>query len=251
MPLRKDYAPGDRIECDMHFVASSLADAPEGYIVGTASTPSIDLHGHKVIAGAFDESIRTRGLHGPKRVKLLAFHDMDKVAGTIKRLETVQDRLRIETQLNLNVSYVKDVYEVSKMDGGLSFSVGFRMVKDGYRFLDEEEEKKEGYWLEITKGDLLEVSVVAFPAQPDATMDFVKDIKIDDIAAFEKKLRDEGIAKSRNEAHSIWQVCKNNPHLFGQPLLVPPKPAHPLPDALQLQAAMDLTARMRSLLGSR
>jgi HK97 family phage prohead protease len=248
--MRKDeYSPGDIVRCDMHFVANSLADAPEGYIVGTASAPGIDLHGHKVAAGAFDDSIRLRGLHGPKSIKLLAFHDMDRVAGTIKRLETVQDRLRIEAQLCMDATYVKDLHAVSKLNGGLNFSVGFSMVKDGYRILDEKEEEKEGYWLEITKGDLIEVSVVAFPAQPDATMDFIK--QLDNVTEFEKLLKAKGIAKSRNEAQDILRLCKHNLHLFSSPLKVPPKSAHPLLDAHQLKAATDLTNRMRSLLGSR
>src|SRR5262245_31296937 len=97
---------GDRIECDMVFVSRNIADAPAGFISGIASTPSTDLYGHQVIAGAFDESIKRKGLTGPRGIKLLAGHNWHHIAGTIKRLETINDKLEIDAQLNLNVSYV-------------------------------------------------------------------------------------------------------------------------------------------------
>src|SRR5262245_3262955 len=101
---------------------------PDGYVAGTASTSSIDTMNHKVLAGAFDDSIKRKGLTGPKGVKLLAFHRWNQPAGAIKQLATTPDgKLRIGAQLNLNVSYVKDLYETIKDNGGLSFSVGFRL----------------------------------------------------------------------------------------------------------------------------
>src|SRR5262245_42811043 len=106
------FKVGDRIQCDMSFEARSVADAPDGFIAGIASTAATDLYGHKVLAGAFDNSIKLKGLKGPRGIKLLAYHDWQKVAGTITRLETVKEKLEIEAQLNLNVSYVKDLYEV-------------------------------------------------------------------------------------------------------------------------------------------
>ena len=96
-PRREDFKVGGRIELDMGFKPDVAdADIPDGYIKGIASTSSTDAYGHKVMAGAFDESIRTRGLNGPTGVKLLAFHDWSKPAGVIKQLQTVDGKLRIE-----------------------------------------------------------------------------------------------------------------------------------------------------------
>lgn len=229
---------------------------PDGFISGTASTSSIDLHGHRVLANAFDESIAKRGLNGNRGIKLLAYHKWDQWAGHIKRLETVDKQLKIAAQLDLELPYVKILHRILKQNNGLSFSVGFYL--QDYEFVESEKGADENgdtdYVLEVRKGDLTEVSIVPFPAQPEATMDFVKhrDVDLENVAAFEKVLRDNGISKSRNEAHAIVQLVKNNPHLFGQPLLVPPKKpaAHPLLDAHQLKAATDLLAQMRQSLGT-
>ena len=83
------------------------ADVKDGFISGVASTPSTDAFGHSVCAGAFARSIKAKGLGGPKGVKLLAGHDWAKLIGVITRLE---DALRIEAQLNLDIGYVRDLH---------------------------------------------------------------------------------------------------------------------------------------------
>ena len=248
--MRQSYEPGERITCDMPFVINAIADAPEGYMIGTASTASVDLHGHRVLSGAFDQSIKAKGLHGPRGIKLLAFHDWSKPAGVIKRLETVHDRLRIEAQLNTNVSYIKDLHTVAKDNGGLNFSVGFSLKKDGFEFQSEEDEEKDGCWVVIKDADLMEVSVVAFPAQPEATMDFIK--HADTPSEFEKALMASGLAMTRNEANKLMKLCKRNIHLFDAPMLVPSKPPdHPVPDVQQLSACVDLMRKTQAILGRR
>ena len=73
------------------------------------------------MAKAFDESIKRKGLAGPGGVQLLIGHDWNKVGGKIKKLETVDDKLMLEAQLYMDVSYVKDVHTVLKQNGGLEF----------------------------------------------------------------------------------------------------------------------------------
>jgi HK97 family phage prohead protease len=247
------YKAGDLVHCDMAFMADAIAaDAsetiPDGYIAGTASTPSIDLQGHRVLKGAFDESIKAKGLFGPKSIKLLAYHDWHRPAGVIKRLDTVGDDLKIGAQLNLKVGYVKDLHEISKQNGGLNFSCGFLLEK--FRFVDDKDTKKD--ILVVEKGELVEVSVVTFPAQPDATMSFVKEIGADmSPSEFEKLLINNGFALNRNQAHKLMKLCKSAIHLFDPPVSVPAKSSdHPMLDARQLKAATDLTSKVRALLGS-
>lgn len=256
------WKPGDRIECDMSFTAHAISDAPDGYIAGIASTPITDLYGHKVLAGAFDESIKKKGLSGPRGVKLLAGHDWHKIAGVIKKLETVKEKLNIEAQLNLNVSYVKDLYEVTKQNGGLNFSVGFMLEE--FEFVDDDDEDEKGKkkdeekdeddaWLLIKKGDLMEVSVVTFPACLEAEMSFVK--HVDTTSEFEKALVASGICRGRNEAHKFALFAKRNVHLFEPktPVLAEQATlsAHPLLDVQMLKAATDLAVKAKALLGSR
>lgn len=251
--MRKQWQAGDRIECDMAFSALTAGSegVPDGYIAGIASTPSTDLYGHKVLAKAFDDSIRAKGLSGPRGIKLLASHEWHKPAGIIKRLDTVGDNLHIEAQLNLNVSYVKDLHEVAKQNNGLSFSVGFALQE--FEFVDEDKiETKNDPWVIIKKGDLMEVSVVCFPACVDAEMTFIK--TLDTFAEFERALMADGLCKSRNEAHRLALWAKTNAHLLQPkpPVLVDKvtPPAHPLMDASMLRPMADLLAKARATLSS-
>lgn len=247
MPRRDDWKQGDKINLEMTFAATQQADAPEGFIAGIASTPATDLYGHKVLAGAFDKSIKQKGLTGPRGIKLLAFHDWSKPAGVIKRLKTVGDELQMDAQLNLNVSYVKDMYEVARQNGGLNFSVGFML--DEFDFVDEKD-AQDGEYLIIKKGDLMEVSVVVFPAQLEAEMTFVK--HADTLSELEKALVAQEFCRSRNEAQKMAKYLKANSHLF----LDKPTPAveqvtettHPLLDVKMMQPVRDQLARIRALL---
>lgn len=193
-----------------------LSSLPDGYVAGWASTQDLDWYNHVVVAGAFDESINAKGLSGPKGIKLLAFHDADRPAGVIKKLETRNGDLWIEAELNLNISYVRDMYEAAKMNGGLSFSVGFMLMSGGFEFVKDDD--GQGEHLEITKAELLEVSVVTFPGNEEATMTFIKGVTDDSIfgnvAQFEKALVASGLCKSRNDAHRVAQVVKRNAKLF-------------------------------------
>ena len=258
MAKREDFKAGDRIELDMGFKADVLdADVPDGYIKGIASTSTVDSYGHKVMSGAFDESIMRKGLNGPEGVKLLAFHDWSKPAGVIKQLQTVDGKLRIEAQLSLKAQYVRDLYEVTKDIGGLNFSVGFML--DEFEFIDDEEmDKNDGAWLVVKKGSLMEVSVVPFPACQEAQMTYVKNEPPNTLADFERALVAQGICKSRTEAKKITLAVKSSPHLFQTktpPGVEPPvivTPPHPLLDVSRLQPVAELIAKAKATLsGSR
>lgn len=252
--MKKDYKAGAYVRSELAVQADAvpIEVLPDGYISGTASTPTVDLHGHKVLSGAFDESIAKRGLNGNRGVKLLAYHKWDQWAGHIKRLETVEGQLKIAAQLDLELPYVKMLHRVLKQNNGLSFSVGF-YLQDFDFVEDEAGPDKDGdtnYILEVRKGDLTEVSVVPFPAQPEAVMDFVKHAET--LSDFERALIANGWALSRNDAHKLMQLCRNSIHLFETPMQVPKiaSPNRPMLDAHQLKAATDLLAKMRQSLGS-
>jgi HK97 family phage prohead protease len=165
------YKRGDTILCGASALAHKLASEPDGFVSGIASSPTVDAMGHIVMPHAFDASIRTKGLRGPGGIKLLAGHDPEKIAGIITRLETVGSDLQLDALLNLNISYARDLYEAAKQIGGLSFSVGFRLEEFE---LVEAKNSKRGEILVVKSGDLLEVSIVSFPACGQATMTHVK-----------------------------------------------------------------------------
>lgn len=196
----------DFIDLKFEAVDSVKEGAPEGYIAGWVSTPDVDSHSDIVVPGAFDMSIRERGLTGPKSVKLLVGHNTSQIAGVIKVLETRGDRLWMEAQLNLALSYARDAYEMAKMVGGLSFSVGFRTQV--YSFKDD------GAIRVIEKGDLREVSVVPFPSNDECTMTVIKSEDVVTTSDFEKFLISNGLVQTRNAAQRVTRAVKENAHLF-------------------------------------
>lgn len=216
-------------EAELKAIGENL---PEGYIAGWASTPDLDSYRHVVKAGAFDDAIKSRGLKGPKGIKLLLGHDWDKAAGQIMVLEMRGGSLWIEAQLNLKVSYVQDAYQVMLMNDGWSFSVGF-MLQD-YEFKENDAGME---YLHILRGDLYEVSAVPFPANEECTMTFIKSklalpekVKLERASDFEKMLMDEFGIASRQIAHKITLAVKSNLHLFGKSSVSDPasEPAPPL-----------------------
>jgi HK97 family phage prohead protease len=161
-----------------------------GTIQGWASTPDLDLAGHEVVNGAFSDAIRKRGLRGPTAIKLLLDHDWTKPAGVITTLEyrsfggkSGKGGLWLEATLDLNIEYVRDRYSVMQKLGGYNFSVGF---------MREDYELTERGVLEVRRGDLFEVSLVAFPANEGATVELsasTSDAVADGLASMLAKLR--------------------------------------------------------------
>jgi HK97 family phage prohead protease len=144
--------------------ADTLADIAT--ISGIASSPAVDSYGHSVRVGAFDASIRARGLSGPQSIKLLEGHQGLPI-GRITSLRTVGRDLRIEAELNMELARVRDLHSVIKHSGGLNFSVGFRLEE--FDLVDKPGPNDP--YLIVKRGDLHEVSVVTFPACADAQMD--------------------------------------------------------------------------------
>lgn len=249
----------DARRLNMLFAAATAADLPdlaskpEGFIAGWATSPALNSYGYKVAAGAFDQSIRERGLTGPTGVKLLVEH-RSGVAGPILKLEPRGERLWIEAQLDLNISYAKDAYYAAKSVGGVNFSVGFDI--------------KESHWDEdaelftVLRGDLHEVSVVTFPANADAQMLIVHSSGTSPapniakpaatMAEFEKRLVALGFAPSRNDARRLAQEAKRHAHLFGNPPATPVVPAVETPPvpAVDLTPLSTALADLKRTLGS-
>jgi HK97 family phage prohead protease len=138
-------------------------------LAAVATISGVASYGHSVRVGAFDASIRKRGLTGPSGVKLLQGHSGLPV-GRITELRTVGSDLRISAELNTELASVRDLHSVIKHSGGLNFSVGFTLED----FDVDEKAKPNEPWLVIKKGDLHEVSVVTFPALAEARMDMAK-----------------------------------------------------------------------------
>jgi HK97 family phage prohead protease len=182
-----------------------LGEKQEGYIAGWASTSALDCYDDVVAPGAFAESINLRGTKGPKGVKLLLNHDSEDPAGVIEVLEYRDSKLWIEAQLALGASYVRDFYEVAKMNGGFNFSVGFRIQEYSIKKDDDGDDQRI-----ITKGDLIEVSAVPFPANDECVMTDIKSTRkfTQAPSEIEKGFVASGLVKDRKNAGKAFKIVK-------------------------------------------
>lgn len=125
------------------------------------------------------------------KLKLALFHDLTKLVGVA---DYKQDDygLHVKGQINLNVSYAKDAYELMK-DGTLdSMSIGFNIIK-------ADEEKRNDKWVRVIKeAELWEASIVPFGMNDQALITNVKS----DIRTFESALR-ERMGLSQKEAAAV------------------------------------------------
>ncbi len=150
-------------------IEARAAASGDGIVAGIASSDDLDLYRHVVMPGAFQDAINKRGLTGPTGIKLLLDHDHTKPAGLIRSLRYSGGKLLIEAQLNLDIEYVRDRYSAMRMLGGFNFSVGF-MLQD----YEIKQDKNKQEYLQINRGDLFEVSLVAFPGNEAATLTDIK-----------------------------------------------------------------------------
>ena len=125
------------------------------------------------------------------QIRIALNHDLRQLAGKAKFAQDGHG-LRVDGQLSLGVSYVKDAYELMK-DGVLNgLSVGFNILDGGADW----EERDGRYTRIISKAELWEFSIVPFGMNPEALVDTVKTIR-----DFEAQLR--GLGYSQRQAKAL------------------------------------------------
>lgn len=156
----------------------------EGY---AAVFNNVDLGDDVIQAGAFTRVKTTRG----GKLKLALYHDLTRLVGAA---DYTQDDhgLLLKGQVNLNVSYARDGYELMKAGILDSMSIGFNTIKADF-------EERAGRRVRIIKeAELWEASFVPFGMNPEAQVLSVKS----DIRVFEKALR-ERMGLSQKEAATV------------------------------------------------
>jgi HK97 family phage prohead protease len=145
------------------FDIKSSTDSDKFYTFsGYASTfGNEDLVGDIIEQGAFTDSLKQR------KPKLLYQHDRSMVLGTITKSEEDNHGLFITAQLPKENSLAKDVGVLMKTGAVDSMSIGF-IISDF--------EENEDHKFVIKKLDLYEISVVTFPANPQAMVTEVKSV---------------------------------------------------------------------------
>jgi uncharacterized protein len=135
-----------------------------GQFEGYASVfNQVDLGYDEVMAGAFRDSLKTRG---PSAIKMLWQHESNEPIG--KWLSVYEDHhgLKVIGQLNLDVARAREILSLMR-DGTIDgLSIGFRTQK-------AVQDKSSGI-RRLYKLDLWEISIVTFPMLPQARVSAVK-----------------------------------------------------------------------------
>ena len=164
--------PGDGLELRG---LRTNSDGKEVYSFGGwASTEAVDRYGDIVRAASFKKTVKPF----LKNPMLLYMHSAFKPIGRVTDLEIRKDvGLYVENADILVTPWAREEllpYVDAKMVKALS--IGFYIVESEPI---EEEEDAESYWppLEILETDLLEISVVSLPANPEALIEFNKSLE--------------------------------------------------------------------------
>ena len=176
----------------------------DGTFTGYAAVfNNVDLGRDVILPGAFTSMKHTRD----GMVRIAMNHDLHRLAGKA-RCEQDEHGLRVEGQLTLGVSYVRDAYELMKTGVLDGLSVGFNIPAGGATW----EERDSDHVRIIKEAELWEFSLVPFGMNPEALVDTVK--AATSIRDFEEQLR--GLGYSQREAKALASGgFKSLPHRDG------------------------------------
>lgn len=174
-------------------------DLEKGVFEGYASTyGNVDLTNDVIQSGAFAKSCERK----PK-TKLLYQHSWSDVLG-IGDVRSDSKGLYLKGYLNLDVQKSKEVHSLMKQGALDSMSVGFQVPEREKNISFTETGERV-----IKECDLMEVSIVTFPANPEALIQSVKSLDIDSLKTIreaEDALRDLGL--SIKQAQHLISVIK-------------------------------------------
>lgn len=122
---------------------------------------NVDSYGDIVSQGAFSKTLKNK----QKQVKLLFNHDKNFVIGVIKFIEQDEKGLFFIAELLDGVQLAEEVYIMLKNQALNGVSIGY--------YVEDYEKNKKGNKI-LKTIDLLEISIVTFPANEKATIEQVK-----------------------------------------------------------------------------
>lgn len=182
-------------KCNLKFADVGAVNADDnGIFSGYASVfGGIDSFGDTIMKGAFSDSIDQM-----VRMPLMLYgHESQNVIGKWLKIEEDDVGLWVEGELTPNHSLASDVYASMRHEAIDGMSIGFMIPEGGAEDLD-------GGGRRINKIDLVEVSIVGFPADDSARVAQVKmkdEIEsIESIRGAERFLRDVGLSVSMAKA---------------------------------------------------
>lgn len=152
------------IEPGFTFELDTKAVTAEGQFEGYASVfGNEDLGKDVMVAGAFTKSLARRPA---AKVKLLRQHYTDEPIGVWQELTEDSKGLKGRGQLILDTAKGRETHALMRAGALDGLSIGYRTLKDRF-----DRQKGIRYLEEV---DLVEVSIVTFPANPKAVVSAVK-----------------------------------------------------------------------------
>ena len=182
-------------------VKSLFTPLEEGSIEGYASVfGGVDSYGDTIEPNAFDNVLKSGQ-------KPLMFYQHDRWSlpiGVWEEMSVDEKGLKVKGRLNLELAEAREVYSALKFGSLNGMSIGFRMKDKDYEYDDEDICHIKNI------SELLEISIVNFPADKAAQIDSVKSEELDglhDIRDCEHYLRELGISKKM--AQKLISVVKS------------------------------------------
>lgn len=169
------------------------AEGDSGLIEGYGSFfGNVDSWGDVVMPGAFGETLAEHKAKGTLP-KMLWQHDTTQPIGVWEEIVEDGTGLRVRGRLLLEVPKAMEAYQLLKAGAIDGLSIGYRVTDGGLN------EATRAY--ELRSVDLLEISLVTFPANEEARVLGVKASRPATVREFEEMLRKHGF--SRSEAEQI------------------------------------------------
>ena len=180
-------------------VKSLFTPLEEGSIEGYASVfGGVDSYGDMIEPTAFNNVLKSGQ-------KPLMFYQHDRWSlpiGVWEELSVDEKGFKVKGRLNLELEEAREVYSALKFGSLNGMSIGFRMHDRDYEYDDNDICHIKNI------AELLEISIVNFPADKEARIDNVKseDRDLNDIRDCEHYLRELGISKKM--AQKLISVIK-------------------------------------------
>jgi HK97 family phage prohead protease len=194
-------------------------DFEAGAFAGYASVFGVvDAQGDVVLPGAFEDSLRSKGLP-----KLFLHHRHDQVPGRIVKAAEDSIGLLVEGRLNLETTLGRETrasLRAGDLDG---LSIGARV--------DDFDTKGDARLL--TRLSLVEVSIVALPANGAARVTTTKSARPATVREFEAVIKSLGF--SNREAKTLAATFSSLPGVEPEP--------DPSPELARIAAALDAFRR--------
>lgn len=184
-------------------VKATVTEEGEVRVRGLASTPDLDRYRDIVEPEAFTKALKTY-MRNPV---VLRSHDSDRPVGTVESAQVTDKGLSVE-------AVIKDAAMAEEVKAGLfkAFSIGYIPLKTELRNKDNEPlgvEDNPWAWdnIRVIKElDLVEISIVATPANPGALFNLSKSLK-----EFGRKLAFKALDLNAKDATGIPDNEVTNP----------------------------------------